>query len=35
MKPSVSWLVILFLFLAVHAAMAAPSMIVLSVEGMT
>ena len=35
MKPSVSWLVILFLFLAVHAAVAAPSTVLLSVEGMT
>ncbi len=35
MKPSVSWLVILFLFLAVHTAVAAPSTVVLSVEGMT
>jgi len=35
MKPSVSWLVMLFLFLAVHAAVAAPSTVVLSVEGMT
>ena len=35
MKPSVPWLAMLFLLLAVHAAMAAPSMVVLSVEGMT
>jgi hypothetical protein len=35
MKPSVSCLVMLFLLLPVQAAMAAPSTVVLSVEGMT
>ena len=35
MKPSASWLVVLFLVLAVHAAAAAPSTVVLAVEGMT
>ena len=35
MKPSVSWLIMVFLLLAVHAVVAAPSTVVLSVEGMT
>lgn len=35
MRPRASWLVLLLLFLVAHAALAAPTTVVLTVDGMT
>jgi hypothetical protein len=35
MRPGILWVVLLFLLLLVHVALAAPSTVVLSIEGMT
>lgn len=35
MRPGIPWVVMLFLLLLVHVALAAPSTVVLSIEGMT
>ncbi len=35
MRPRASWLILLLLLLVAHAALAAPSMAVLAIEGMT
>jgi hypothetical protein len=35
MRPVVPWLVVLLLLLVAHAGLAAPSTVVLSIEGMT
>lgn len=35
MRPGIPWVVMLFLLLLVHAALAAPSTVTLSIEGMT
>ena len=35
MSPRASWLILLLLLLVAHTALAAPTMVVLAVEGMT
>jgi hypothetical protein len=35
MKPRASWLILLLLLLVAHAVLAAPTMAVLAIEGMT